>query len=73
MNKLLVALGALMAGALLIPDVAEAQRGGRGGVAAAPAWAGAGSAEAAASGVAEAASEVAASVEAPGCIFRAAA
>ena len=31
MNKLLVALGALMAGALLIPDVAEAQRGGRGG------------------------------------------
>jgi hypothetical protein len=31
MNKLLLALGALMAGALLIPDVAEAQRGGRGG------------------------------------------
>ncbi|MBF9197886.1 hypothetical protein [Microvirga terrestris] len=31
MNKLLVAFGALMAGALLIPDVAEAQRGGRGG------------------------------------------
>jgi hypothetical protein len=31
MNKLLLALGALIAGALLIPDVAEAQRGGRGG------------------------------------------
>jgi hypothetical protein len=31
MNKLLLALGALLAGALLIPDVAEAQRGGRGG------------------------------------------
>jgi hypothetical protein len=31
MNKLLVAFGALVAGALLIPDVAEAQRGGRGG------------------------------------------
>ncbi|MGF9761271.1 hypothetical protein AAII07_39380 [Microvirga sp. 0TCS3.31] len=31
MNKLLVAFGALMAAALLIPDVAEAQRGGRGG------------------------------------------
>ena len=31
MNKLLLALGALLAGALLIPDMAEAQRGGRGG------------------------------------------
>jgi hypothetical protein len=31
MNKFLVVLGALVAGALLIPDVAEAQRGGRGG------------------------------------------
>jgi len=32
MNKLLVALGALAAGTLLLPDVAEAQRGGfRGG------------------------------------------
>jgi hypothetical protein len=31
MNRLLLALGALAAGALLIPDVAEAQRGGRGG------------------------------------------
>ena len=30
MNKLLLALGALLAGALLIPDMAEAQRGGRG-------------------------------------------
>ena len=31
MNKLLLALGVLIAGALLLPDVAEAQRGGRGG------------------------------------------
>ncbi|MBM6580816.1 hypothetical protein ILT44_11535 [Microvirga sp. BT689] len=31
MNKLLLAFGALLAGALLIPDVADAQRGGRGG------------------------------------------
>ncbi|SCX82100.1 hypothetical protein [Microvirga guangxiensis] len=31
MNKLLLALSALAIGALLIPDVAEAQRGGRGG------------------------------------------
>jgi len=31
MNRLLVALLALTAGALLIPDIAEAQRGGRGG------------------------------------------
>lgn len=31
MNKFLVALGALVAGTLLIPDMAEAQRGGRGG------------------------------------------
>jgi hypothetical protein len=31
MNRLLLAFGALLAGALLIPDVAEAQRGGRGG------------------------------------------
>jgi hypothetical protein len=31
MNRLLLVLGALVAGALLIPDVAEAQRGGRGG------------------------------------------
>jgi hypothetical protein len=31
MNKFLVALCALVAGTLLIPDVAEAQRGGRGG------------------------------------------
>ena len=31
MNKLLLALCALIAGALLIPDMAEAQRGGRGG------------------------------------------
>jgi hypothetical protein len=30
-NKLLLALGVLAASALLIPDVAEAQRGGRGG------------------------------------------
>jgi hypothetical protein len=31
MNRILVVLSALVAGALLIPDVAEAQRGGRGG------------------------------------------
>ncbi|MDF2970482.1 MAG: hypothetical protein K0R61_932 [Microvirga sp.] len=31
MNRILVILSALVAGALLIPDVAEAQRGGRGG------------------------------------------
>jgi len=31
MNKLLLALGVLVAGALLVPDVADAQRGGRGG------------------------------------------
>ncbi|GEO13747.1 hypothetical protein [Microvirga aerophila] len=31
MNRILLVLGALVAGALLIPDVAEAQRGGRGG------------------------------------------
>ena len=31
MNKFLLVLGAIAAGALLIPDVAEAQRGGRGG------------------------------------------
>jgi hypothetical protein len=31
MNKLLLALGVVAASALLIPDVAEAQRGGRGG------------------------------------------
>jgi hypothetical protein len=31
MNRLLLVLGALAASALLIPDVAEAQRGGRGG------------------------------------------
>ena len=37
MNKLLLALGALLAGALLIPDMAEAQRGGRGG--GGPVWA----------------------------------
>jgi hypothetical protein len=31
MNRILLVLGAVLAGALLIPDVAEAQRGGRGG------------------------------------------
>jgi hypothetical protein len=31
MNKLLPALGVLVGGALLVPDVADAQRGGRGG------------------------------------------
>ena len=31
MNKVLLALGVLAAGTLLIPDVADAQRGGRGG------------------------------------------
>jgi hypothetical protein len=31
MNKLFLALSVLVAGALLVPDVAEAQRGGRGG------------------------------------------
>ena len=31
MNRLLLALGVLTAGVILIPDIAEAQRGGRGG------------------------------------------
>ena len=63
MNKLLLALGALMAGALLIPDVAEAQRGGRGG---GGGFRGGGGWSAA---VAAAASGAVAASAAPGCTF----
>ncbi|WP_404291873.1 hypothetical protein ACD578_06395 [Microvirga sp. RSM25] len=70
MNKFLVVLGALVAGALLIPDVAEAQRGGRGGGGARMGGGGFGGGGASRGG---GASGVADSVVAPGCTFRGAA